>query len=384
MSAALRQVDLDALTGCSIFDEAVPTPFVYVDVDVMRANIARMAAVTERAGVGLRPHAKTHKTAEIAKLQLDAGAIGLTVAKLDEAAALIAAGVETSFMIAQPFAGRDKLRRCLELGAGRDILVCVDDVELAAALGAEAVAAGAEVDLVLIVDASEYDRFGVPLSEGEPTAQRIAELPGVRFRGIRSYPGVLYGISDDERATELAVADAQALAALAARLEERGLACDVVSTGNTPGTERLCAAGVPPGITELRPGNYVFADRMQIELGSVEPSATALHVVTTVVSASHDESRAIVDAGLKTLSGTQLDDPPGYGVIKDRPEVTLESLWEECGRVRVDGERLNVGDRLVVLPNHACELPNLAGVVLHGRDGRIDGAWIPVARGSVW
>ena len=176
------------------------------------------------------------------------------------------------------------------------------------------------------------------------------------------------------------MADAEALAALAGRLEARGLECDVVSTGNTPAAARLCAAGVPAGISELRPGNYVFGDRMQVELGSVEPAATALHVVTTVVSTADNGTRCMVDAGLKTMSSTQLADVPGFGAIKNREGAALEALWEECGRVRVDGERLEVGDRLVVLPNHACELPNLAEVVLHGRDGRIDGGWIPAAQ----
>ena len=113
-------IELEAVAGCSIFDERVPTPFVYVDYDVMSANIDRMATLAARANVGLRPHTKTHKIAEIARLQLEAGAVGLTVAKLDEAAALIGAGVEASYMIAQPFVGPGKLKRSSSWGALRD------------------------------------------------------------------------------------------------------------------------------------------------------------------------------------------------------------------------------------------------------------------------
>jgi D-serine deaminase-like pyridoxal phosphate-dependent protein len=369
------------VTGYSIFDDAVPTPFAFVDLDVLERNIAAMAEAARQAGVGLRPHVKTHKTVEIAQRQLAAGAIGLTVAKLGEASAFVEAGVRTSFMIAQPFVGADKLRSYLRLLESCEVLVCLDDLELAAQFGAQAAAEGSAVHAVLIVDAIGYERFGVPPERALDAAGSLAALPGVRFRGVRSYPGRLYEPLGPHAARELAVRDAATLAEVAGALAQAGLACDVVSTGNTPAARRLFDAGIPDGITELRPGNYVFTDRMQVSLGSTEPDRTALRVVTSVVSAPA-AGRAVVDAGFKTLSATRVDGDAQYGEVMNRSGVTVEALWEECGRVR--GSGLRTGDRLVVMPNHACEVPNLAEVVYFGRDGGIEGEWRPVARGKVW
>ena len=374
----------DPFFGHSIFDEAVPTPFVYVDLDNLERNIAAMAAGAAAAGVGLRPHAKSHKTVEIARRQLEAGALGLTVAKLGEAGCFIEAGLLTSFLIAQPFVGAPKVRWALELGAQCELLASVDDLRLAERLGADARSAGGVLDVVVIVDATEYGRFGFPIGEARAAISSIAEIAGLRFRGIESYPGNLYGTFDPVAAEAISRMDAEGLSQLAADLAQDGLPCDVVSTGNTPGSLRLFASGVPSAITELRPGNYVYSDREQIELGSGTPEGTALSIVTSVVSAPV-RGRGVVDAGLKTFSGATLEVAGDWGGIRNRPGATLDGLWEECGRVQVrPGDELVPGERLVVTPNHACEVSNLAEVLLVGRDDRIEEAWVPITRGKVW
>jgi D-serine deaminase-like pyridoxal phosphate-dependent protein len=383
-AASLTAESPGAFLGRSIFDPDVPTPFVYIDLDVLERNIAVMAGGARQAGIGVRPHAKAHKTLEIARRQLEAGAIGLTVAKLSEAAVFIDAGVETSYLIAQPFVGASKVRWALELAERCELLLSVDDLRLAEQLGAQACAVGGALDVVLVVDATEYGRFGVPLDLARPVAGAVAAIPGLQLRGIESYPGNLYSIFDADDAERVTYQDADGLSGLAADLEHDGLPCDVVSTGNTPASQRLFASGLPPGITEVRPGNYVFRDREQMALGSAHAEETALSVVTSVVSAPV-EGRGVVDAGLKTLSGAALDPDDGFGGITNRTGVSLDGLWEECGRVRVGaGEALVPGERLRVTPNHACEVPNLAEILFVGRENRIDEAWRPVARGKVW
>jgi D-serine deaminase-like pyridoxal phosphate-dependent protein len=370
--------------GLSIFDEVVPTPFVYIDLDLLERNIAAMAAGAERAGVGLRPHAKAHKTVEIAKRQLAAGAIGLTTAKLSEADAFIRAGVDTSYLVVQPFVGAAKVRWALDLRERCDVIVGVDDLRLAERLGADAVAAGGVLDVVLLVDATSYQRFGVAMADAPRAAAAVAAVSGLRLRGIASYPGNLYGTINVAESDRVARADVEGMSQLRDTLEAAGLPCDVVSTGNTPAAKRLFSAPLPRGITEFRPGNYVFSDREQIMLGTGDRGGTALSVVASVVSAPVP-GRGVIDAGLKTLSGATLDFGVDWGEVVNRKGASFDGLWEECGRVRVPGgDSLTPGERLRVTPNHACEVPNLAEVLFAGRDQQITEAWTPIARGKVW
>lgn len=310
-------MDLDALVGRTIWDESVPTPFVYVDRAVLGRNIERMAGAARASGVNLRPHTKTHKLAEIAQLQLDAGAAGLTVAKLGEAQALVEAGVSTSFMVAQPYVGAEKVGWQLDLAETCEVIACVDSLDLARALAGVAAARGRALDLVLIVDTG-YGRLGVLPGEAAGHAEAIAGLEGARFRGIRSHSGAA----------------------------------------------------------------YVFFDRMQVSIGSASLEDCALTVVASVVSAPA-RGRAVIDAGVKALSATRDRRSEGHGLVLDRPDVSLVRLSEECGWIQSETQ-LRVGERLRVVPNHACELTNLAEVVLCGTGEAIEGVWRPVARGKVW
>lgn len=364
---------IDTLVGRSIWDEDVPTPLVYVDRRALERNIQRMAEAARQSGVALRPHAKTHKIAEVAKLQLDAGAVGLTVAKLGEALALAEAGVETSFMVAQPYVGPKKVRRQLELSETCEVIACVDSVDLAGAM--------IGLDLVLIVDTG-YGRLGVAAGEAADRAEEIAALPGVRFRGIRSHTGHAYGVISEDARRKIAFEDARVLSELATSIRSRGLTCEIVSVGSTPGTTGLASATAFQGVTEWRPGNYAFFDRMQLSMGTATIEDCALRVVCSVVSAAQP-GHAVIDAGKKTLTATLDPHSSGHGLAVGRPNLEIHTLSEECGWVRHDGD-LQVGDRLQVIPNHACELTNLVDVVAYGVDDTIQGLWRPVARGKVW
>jgi D-serine deaminase-like pyridoxal phosphate-dependent protein len=368
-------VDLDSLVGRTIWDEAVPTPFLYVDRLTLGRNIDRMAEAARVSGVSLRPHTKTHKVAEIARLQLDAGADGLTVAKLGEAQALADAGVSTSFMVAQPYVGGDRVRRQLELAETCEVIACVDSVDLAGAMAGEAAARGRELDFALIVDTG-YGRLGVPPGEAAARAEAIAGLEGARFRGIRSHSGAAYEATGTQERRGIAAEDASTMAGIAVEIRSKGLPCELVSVGSTPGLAGLADAAMFEGVTEWRPGNYVFFDCMQVSIGSAALEDCALTVVASVVS-TPGPGRAIIDAGVKTLSH-------GQGLVLDRPGVSLVRLSEESGWIESGEAQLRVGERLRVVPNHACELPNLAEVVFYGEGEEIEGVWRPVARGKVW
>ena len=384
--------DAERFVGRSIFDEGVPTPFVFIDLSTLQRNIVHMQAMAQTAGMKLRPHIKTHKIAAIAKMQIQAGACGLTVAKLSEAQAMLDANIQTSFMIAQPFVGVEKVRWALRIAENCELLVCLDSVELAEEMGEVAARDGKTLDIVLIVD-TEYKRFGVDWRQAPQVAERIAQLKGVRFRGIRSHDGRTYRLPTLEERMQAAKEEAERMADVADQIRRRGIECELVSIGSTPGAYFVLQNGWTDGITELRPGNYVFHDRMQISLGVARPEDCALRIVASVVSAPR-EGEALIDAGLKTLTGTLDRFSEGYGLIvahnrkdgevRELPQMKIERLWEECGLVHYDGEPLRIGDRLVIVPNHSCEITNLAEVVFFGSNDCIEGFWVPEARGKVW
>ena len=384
--------DAERFVGRSTFDESVPTPFVFVDLAILQRNIVHMQALAQTAGVKLRPHIKTHKIAAIAKMQLQAGACGLTVAKLGEAQAMLNANIQTSFMVAQPFVGTEKVRWAIQMAENCELLVCLDSPELAEEMGEVAARDGKTLDIVLIVD-TEYKRFGVDWRQAPQVAERIARLKGVRFRGIRSHDGRTYRLPTLEERMQAAKEESERMADVADKIRQRGIECELVSIGSTPGAYFVLQNGWTDGITELRPGNYVFHDRMQISLGVARPEDCALRIVASVVSTPR-EGEALIDAGLKTLTGTLDRFSEGYGLIvahsrkdgevRELPQMTIERLWEECGLVRYENEPLRIGDRLVIVPNHSCEITNLAEVVLFGSSACVEGFWVPEARGKVW
>ncbi|MCX7967762.1 MAG: alanine racemase, partial [Armatimonadetes bacterium] len=250
---------------------------------------------------------------------------------------------------------------------------------------------------------TEYKRFGVDWRQAPQFAEQIARLKGVRFRGIRSHDGRTYRMPTVDERMRAAREEVERMAEAAEKIRQLGVDCDLVSVGSTPGAYFVLQNGWTDGITELRPGNYVFHDRMQISLGVAHPEDCALRVIASVVSTPR-EREALIDAGLKTLTGTLDRFSEGYGLViavgqggevqsllsnsaprtSQPAQILLERLWEECGLVRYESEPLRIGDRLVIVPNHACEITNLAEVVFYGSNDRIEGFWVAEARGKVW
>jgi D-serine deaminase-like pyridoxal phosphate-dependent protein len=214
-------------------------------------------------------------------------------------------------------------------------------------------------------------------------ADQLAALRGVRWRGIRSHSGKAYSAATTAARRAIALEDARVMSETAQRIADRGLPCEIVSIGSTPGIAGVASAASLPGVTEWRPGNYVFFDRMQLSLGTATLQDCALRIVVSVVS-TPAEGRAMIDAGRKTLTATVDPLSSGYGQAIGHPGVEVSDLSEECGWLRHWDDDLRVGSRLELIPNHACEITNLVEVVAHGTDGVVEGFWEPVGRGKIW
>ena len=361
---------------------SLDTPVLLVEESRLDANIATMAQLARQHGKKLRPHIKTHKTIEIAQRQRDRGAAGLTVAKLGEAEVYAAAGFD-DLLVCYPIVGPLKLARLAALAQQVTVSTVVDDAAAAGALSAAMTDAGIRLDVLIKLDVGMH-RVGVVADEAEGLALAIAELPGLRLRGVCIHEGSVYGEADPVRRRSIGRDQVQQLIATADRLRGRGLPVDVVSCGSTPSIADVIDLD---GLTEVRPGNYVFYDAMQAALGVISPERCALTVLTTVVSRGGAD-HAVIDAGAKTLSLDRGAHGLGllsdYGQVIGRDDLRLASLSEEHGWLKLSGEAvLSVGERLRVLPNHACAVVSNFDKMIVVRDGELVAEWAIAARGKV-
>jgi D-serine deaminase-like pyridoxal phosphate-dependent protein len=327
------------------------TPALYVDLDVLERNIARMQEQCRAWGVALRPHVKTHKTPEIAQLQLDAGAIGITVAKVGEAEVLPGDDV----LVAYPLV-KAKLPRLRELAQTRRVTVGVDSVDVARDL--QGIATLVEIDVGVGRCGAQSPEHAVAI------AQACSD-----FQGIFYWPSWL-----DEAGFQAACVKIDAvLDALAAA----GFEAKIVSGGSTPG-----AAKTPlvPRTTEIRPGTYVFYDASSLEAQLCALADCALRVLTTVVSTAV-AGQCVIDAGSKTFSSDQTVGTGTYGHFVGRP-WTMRKLNEEHGYVAIQGPA-RIGEKVWVVPSHCCATVNLHDEISYGRRGRVEGRWKVAARGKV-
>jgi D-serine deaminase-like pyridoxal phosphate-dependent protein len=354
------------------------TPAVLVDLDVLERNIARMASWARDAGVRLRPHAKTHKCPQIGRLQRAAGAWGLSIAKVGEAEVFADAGFDDLF-VAYPIVGEDKGRRLVALGDRVRLAVGVDSVEGAATLARPFRDAGRCLDVLLKVDVG-YGRVGVTPEQAVAVAEAVADLPGLRLRGVFTHAGHGYLAETQAAVGDIARQEGQRLVGAANALRAAGLPVEEVSVGSTPTAPLAMRVD---GVSECRPGNYVFHDASQVALGTCRLEDCALTLVATVVSVPAPD-RAVVDAGSKTLSSDPLRPRPGgYGQIIGR-ESRIEKLSEEHGVVAVaPGESFRVGERVHILPNHACVVANLHDRLIGTSGGRVETVLTVAARGRV-
>lgn len=357
--------------------EDLDTPAVLIDLDRLERNVASMAESARAKGVALRPHGKTHKLPEVARMQLQAGASGITLAKVGEAEVFVAHGFDDIFL-AYPIVGAAKARRLLALSERSRIAVGADSVEGARTLSDVFAPAGRRLDVLLKVDVG-FHRAGVLPKGAVAMARRLCEMPGLRLRGVFTHAGQGYHCEAGQALAEAGRHEAETLAATAQELRGAGLPCDVVSVGSTP----TALHSMRPGVTETRPGTYVYHDASQVSLGVCSLDDCALTVLATVVSAPAPD-RAVVDAGSKTLSNDVLRPKPGgHGWIVGQ-RSRLQRLSEEHGVVGVEpGESFQVGERVRIVPNHACVVSNLHDLVYAVRKGRVEAEWPVAARGRV-
>jgi len=359
---------------------ALPSPALVIDGARMMANIERMAQTMREAKVALRPHFKTSKMIEVARLQLEAGAVGFTCATPDEVDALLTAGVDDLFWAHGPVGAKATL--AAEFNRRGRVAIGVDSVELAEPVSREAGRLGVTVPVRLEVDTG-LGRTGVPASHAVAVATALAALPNLEFEGVYTHEGQLAGVSGDRAAIRAAgVAAATSLVAVADEIRESGTAVRVVSVGSTPGWD---SAPTVEGVTEARPGTYVFSDANQLRLESTTLDQCAITVHATVVSVQRPGA-VIIDAGLKAMSADGSNRGSTFGLLLT-PEFELDdsvefpTAYEEHGTLVGRGiADLTVGDTVALLPNHACGVVNMWGTVhVLGDDGTLQ-TWHPVGR----
>lgn len=358
---------------------ALDTPCLIVDLDRMEANIRRWQAACTAAGVKLRPHVKTHKVPEIACMQLAAGAAGITAAKLAEAEVFAGAGCDDIF-VAYPVIGAAKWRRAAELARSVTLTVGVDSAVGARGLSAAAAAVGSRVRVRLEVNTG-MNRAGADPGALADLARLIMDLPGLELDGIFTFRSTFFAGAEKLTAAQAGQAEGELMVSLAEGLRAAGIPVREVSVGSTP--TALHAARVP-GVTEVRPGTYIFHDYMMAAQGHCTADEVALSILCTVVSRPAPDL-ATVDGGSKTFCGDIIPGSIGlHGYARAvGMEAYVERMSEEHGVVRLGpGANPQIGDRVAFHPIHVCTTVNLADELVGVRNGRVERVWPVLARGK--
>lgn len=352
--------------------EQILTPALLVDLDAMEANITLMAEFFKSRSAGLRPHFKTHKSPIIAKKQIEAGAIGITCAKLSEAEVLLDAGI-SSILIANQVVEPIKIMHMAQLARRNQLIVAVDSVENVRMISKLASEAGSEIDALVEVNVG-LNRSGVePGTAALDLAKLVHELPGIRFMGVLGYEGHAVLEPDAEVRASRVEKAMSALVHSSKMIREAGIPVEIVSAGGT-GTYDL--TGDYPGITEVEAGSYLFMDtRYQYLELPFRPSVT---IMATVISIPTNE-RAIIDTGMKSISTDN-----GLPIVVSPVGVKLVALSEEHGKLEVDPSQVNlqIGNRVEIIPSHICTTVNLHDRYYGLRGNQVESIWPISGRGK--
>ncbi|HEX8423099.1 MAG TPA: alanine racemase [Pyrinomonadaceae bacterium] len=341
----------------------LPTPALLLDVARVRRNAERMSARVKSMGARLRPHIKTHKCVQIARLQTTAGSSALTVSTLAEASWFAARGF-TDITYAVPIEP-GKFAAAIELARECERLALLtDDLDTVTQLGAAARASNVRLDLFLKVDCG-YHRCGVEphTKEAFEIPRRIQDASHLRFAGILTHAGHSYHSRNPDELQLIARHERDVMVEFAAALARENIPVPVVSIGSTP---TISTVEHLEGIDEVRPGNYIFFDAFQATLGSCRFDDCALTVLSVVVHRDASRRKVVIDAGAVALSkdrgAVEFDETCGYGRVLDLEghdlNLRVASLSQEHGMIEVADdtlfENLKVGTRLRVLANHSC------------------------------
>ena len=337
----------------------LPTPAMVIDGPTVRRNVQRLADYAAKVGIKVRPHTKTHKLRQLARMQLEAGAIGLTVAKGSEAEVISDPGQDV--LLAYPPVGEQRAERFAALARDRTMRAAVDSLTAIEVVSAAAQAAGTTVGLLVDLDVG-LGRTGVQSPAATlPLAQAIDRAPNVRLDGIMIYPGQVWSLPDQQEKELKAIDDlvVEAIALWAAH----GLAAPIVSGGSTPTAYQ---SHLIPHQTEIRPGTYVFNDMNTVRGGFCTLDDCSARVLATVVSDAV-AGQVVIDAGSKTLATDRCASIPdsGFGHVIEYPDAKITRLSEEHGQIDVTAcsTRPVVGERVTVIPNHICPCVNLRDTV---------------------
>ncbi|MEN1968899.1 alanine racemase [Lentibacillus sp. N15] len=355
------------------------TPYVYVDVNKLDKNIEMMGTRLKKAGIDHWPHIKTHKSVEIARKQLAAGAKGITCAKLSEAKVFVDNGVENIFL-AYPIVGQEKLERLAELARRVTIRTIADSLVVAEGLSKVGVLTGNKIEVLIEIDGGSH-RGGV--QSGQATldlALEVIKLPGITFMGLFTYVGQIYALPTVDEVKQETLREAQLLMENQELLNSHGIDVKITSGGSTLSSYH---AEQLKGISESRAGNYVFGDMNAIVHGIYTPEECALRICASIVSIPLP-GYATIDAGSKALTSDLSVANDKFGTIIGKPDMKIVKLNEEHGYLRYDPEKYNfrIGDQLEIVPNHSCVIPNLNETVYSYKNNDYQGSINIDARGK--
>lgn len=370
-----------AAPGITIHD--LETPCSIVDLDIMERNIASWQKAISDNNCALRPHIKTHKVPDIAKMQLAAGARGITAAKVSEAKVFADAGCDDIY-IAYPLIGEDKWQGAAEMARENRIIVGADSEVGLHGLSAAAQRAGSTIEIRIEFD-SGLGRSGAPRGEVLRLCRLSRDLPGLQLNGLMTYRSIVFAGAQDRRHAEIGQEEGELIVEVAEEMRANGIEIKELTGGSTP-TGKYCSA--VEGITEVRPGTYVFNDYISEHWGSVEYSDCALSILTTVVSRP-TKSTATVDGGSKTFSGDIWPANVGLtgyarAVGTDAPlDAFVVRMNEEHGVAQL-GEGLDwkIGERIAWHPIHVCTTVNLTDELIGVRGEKVEVVWPVAARGK--
>ncbi|MBM6595128.1 DSD1 family PLP-dependent enzyme [Microvirga pudoricolor] len=380
IEAGLNEVGYDIPARLGDRLEDVQTPALIVDLDAFERNCERMRAYVQDMGVRLRAHAKTHKSADIARYQMaKGGACGICCQKVSEAEALARAGIR-DILIANEVTDPAKIDRLARLGLKARIIVCVDDISVVSTLSDAAGRHGSTIEALVEIDCGAR-RCGVRDSEQAVTiAQAIESAAHLKFAGLQAYFGSAQHIVDpSERRTAIGTAIDLARETVV-RLREVGLECSIVGGAGTGSYNIEGRSGI---YNELQCGSYIFMDahygRVVDDDGSVVGRfENALFVLTSVMS-HPSADRAVCDAGLKAHS---IDS--GLPVVFERPDLSFIGASDEHGVIRDPHGTLKLNERLKLVPGHCDPTCNLYDWYVGVRNGRVEALWPVTARGKLY
>ena len=348
-----------------MYVDELDTPVAVVYLDKLEAMIARLQRYLDEHGIANRPHIKTHKIPEIAHMQMRAGAVGITCQKLGEAEVMIQAGLQDVF-IPYNLVGDVKLERLMHLARRAQISVTADSGSVVRGLSAAARRAGLTLPVLVECDTGG-NRCGVQSPRAAADlAGLVARCPALHFGGLMTFP-------TNETTDEFLIETKKLLLA-------PGIPVERASGG---GTACMWQAHTSSEITEHRAGTYVYGDRSIIKAGAMQLEDCAFRVITTVVSRP-TANRGILDAGSKTFSSDSLG-LEGYGLLLEYPKAHFYEMSEEHGHADFSGCETSpeVGERVTVIPNHACPVTNLFDEIVGVRGDEVELVWPVAARGAL-